>query len=229
MFFLLGSLAIVGFLGATTAGDLWRSHKAPFSYAGLVVGVIAAILLGLKIMDDRFELDKHRSDLLALQSAQIGLAAQSSSDPVAALRIYRVASQADVTSYSREAARNRRVHNSFQAVIIIGSIAVTSLTSATATENWISWTAAGIAGMVGISAGFTGYFKYRERSFNQQQTADAIAKESKAVELRIGIYDCDEGEALRKFAQKVEELKEEQRKKELQLEQTSNPQDSSQT
>jgi hypothetical protein len=79
---------------------------------------------------------------------------------------------------------------------------------------------------VSISAGFTGYFKYRERSFNQQQTADAIAREAKAVELGIGDYAVPEEEALKMFAQKVEDLKEEQRKKELQLEQTSNPRDS---
>jgi hypothetical protein len=48
---------------------------------------------------------------------------------------------------------------------------------------------------------------------------------AKAVDLRIEPYDCDEGDALRKFATKVEELKEEQCKRELQLEKSSHPQE----
>jgi hypothetical protein len=150
----------------------------------------------------------------------------TASNPVVALRVYRVATQDDIEDYSRSAARNRRVHNVFQAVIINGSITVTSLTSAGSTSPWFRWSSAGLAAVVSISAGFTGYFKYRERSFNQQQTADAIAREAKAVELGIGDYAVPEEEALKMFAQKVEDLKEEQRKKELQLEQTSNPRDS---
>jgi hypothetical protein len=74
--------------------------------------------------------------------------------------------------------------------------------------------------LVTISAGFTGYFKYRERSFNLQQTADNIEQEYTAVSLTIGPYKGKlPQEALVLFAERVEALKVEQRKREQQLEQ----------
>ncbi|GAA3148340.1 hypothetical protein GCM10020001_084650 [Nonomuraea salmonea] len=66
------------------------------------------------------------------------------------------------------------------------------------------------------------FFKFRERSFGQQQTADAIKKHYKAAELRIGEYEGeDEETALTLFARNVEILKDEQRKRELQLEEST--------
>ncbi|MFC5952168.1 DUF4231 domain-containing protein [Pseudonocardia lutea] len=167
-----------------------------------------------------------RYDLVVLENDQIRAAALTEADPVSSLRVYRVSSQEDVSRYRQQAARNRRVHNTFQGVIIVGSIVVTSLTSAGLEAEWSRWTAAVVAGLVSVAAGFTGYFKFRERSFNQQQTADAIEKEFKAVELTIDPYGNGELEDLRTFARKVKDLKEEQRKRELQLEQSSNPPDS---
>ncbi|SNQ50289.1 conserved membrane hypothetical protein [Frankia canadensis] len=229
MLWILASLIVALLLGAATVAGLWQSYPVPFSYVGLFAGALSTAFAAREIIIRRPNLARLKYELIVLQNEQTNLAAQSAADPVTALRIYRVASRADVSRYSRAAARNRRVHNTFQGIIIVGSIAVTSLTSAGSAIGGSRWLGAGLAAAVSISAGFTGYFKYRERSFNQQQTADAIAKESKAVELGIGDYGGKEEDALRQFALKVEELKEEQRKKELQLEQTSNPRDASQT
>jgi hypothetical protein len=83
-----------------------------------------------------------------------------------------------------------------------------------------AWVAPFISILVTISAGFTGYFKYRERSFNLQQTADNIEQEYTAVNLTIGPYKGKSPqEALVLFAERVEALKVEQRKREQQLEQ----------
>lgn len=73
---------------------------------------------------------------------------------------------------------------------------------------------------VGLAAGFTGYFKYHERSFNLQQTADAIEREYEAVELRVGRYagKSDE-EAYALFADVVERHRDEQNKRQQQLDQ----------
>lgn len=223
---LLSSLIIVGLAGWATVVSLWRNYPAPFGWFGLFAGLISTAFATREILKRRPHLASLNYEYVLLQNEQVSLAATSATDPVTALRIYRVAAQDDVESYRRAASRNRHIHNAFQGIVIVGSIIVTSFTSAGLGTPWLHWSAAAIAALVSVAAGFTGYFKYRERSFNQQQTADAIEKESKAMELRIEAYDgIAEEEALKRFAKKVEELKEEQRKRELQLEQTSHPEE----
>lgn len=156
-----------------------------------------------------------------LQNDHMLAAAEFERNVKKSLRVYRAASWRDIDGYRRKSSRNRRVHNVFQGLIIVGSIVVTSFTSAGLDEPVLRWGGAAIAALVSISAGFTGYFKFRERGFNQQQTADAIEKEYNAVDLRVGDYDTEEDKALKIYAQRVETLKEEQRKRELQLEQSS--------
>jgi hypothetical protein len=73
---------------------------------------------------------------------------------------------------------------------------------------------------VGISAGFMGYFKFRERSFYLQQTADAIEQALNASELSIFRYGGLEDDAtLQQLVEEVETLKAEQRKREQSLDQ----------
>ena len=219
---LLASLAIVGLLGWATIVGIYQSFPMPFSYVGLIAGLISTILAARFVLARRPDLYRLRYDLLVLRGQQVELAARSEANATAALRVYRVNSSESIGEYRRAAGRNRRVHNTFQAIILAGSVIVTSLTSAGLESPWMRWSAAVIAALVSISAAFTGYFKFRERSFNQQQTADAIEKEYKAVELRIERYDLnDEDHVLKVYASKVDELKEEQRKRELQLEQSS--------
>lgn len=75
---------------------------------------------------------------------------------------------------------------------------------------------------VDVAAGFTGYFKFRERSFYLQQTSDSIYQELSAVGLGIGRHKGKtEPEAMTEFTEQVELLKIEQRKRQQQLEQPS--------
>ena len=66
-----------------------------------------------------------------------------------------------------------------------------------------------------MSSGFMGYFKYKERSFYLQQTADAIEHEWEAFEIGVGRYKRidDEDEALAEFVEEVHRLKSEQKKR----------------
>ncbi|MFC9608037.1 hypothetical protein ACFTTN_31910 [Streptomyces niveus] len=70
---------------------------------------------------------------------------------------------------------------------------------------------------------FTGYYKFRERSYFLQQTADAIEEEANAVRLGIGHYSeygrSQAGEALKLFTQRVEQHRNEQRRRQQQLDQ----------
>ncbi|WP_188196780.1 DUF4231 domain-containing protein [Nonomuraea sp. SYSU D8015] len=144
-----------------------------------------------------------------------------SNDPVAILEWYHEDAILVIDDYRTNANRYRRVHNAFQSIIIIGSIITTAVTSAAGQIPLFGVLAPFISIIVGISAGMTGYFKFRERSLNLQQTADDIEHEHNAAALGIEGYRRapSRQEALVDFAERVERLKDEQRKREQQLEQ----------
>jgi hypothetical protein len=130
MLWLIASLLVALLLGWATLVGLWQNYPAPFSIIGLIAGVLSTAFAAHEILARRPGLAQLRYNLLLLQNEELQLAAASAADPVTALRIYRVSSQNDVEEYRRDARKNRRVHNIFQGTIIIGSIVVTSLTSA---------------------------------------------------------------------------------------------------
>ncbi|MFD0072428.1 DUF4231 domain-containing protein [Streptomyces sp. NPDC127166] len=122
--------------------------------------------------------------------------------------------------YRKSAERYRGRHNLFQLTVIIGSILTSVSTTAAAEQGIWSWIAVGLSALVSISAGVIAYFKFRERSLNLQQTADSIDQEMQAYSLRIRRYrNLAPEEASSTFAEELERIREEQRKKELQLEQ----------
>lgn len=125
-----------------------------------------------------------------------------------------------IADYRTEANRYRRWHNAFQGVIIVGSVVTSAITTASVSYTQARWVAVAVSAVVGLSAGFTGYFKYRERSYNLQQTADAIEREYESVELRVRRYQgLDEKKAYAEFANFVEILRDEQAKRQQQLDQ----------
>ncbi|MER6114032.1 DUF4231 domain-containing protein [Streptomyces hirsutus] len=122
--------------------------------------------------------------------------------------------------YRRGADKYRNRHNWFQISVIIGSILTSVATTAAAEQGIWSWIAVALSAIVSISAGIISYFKFRERSMNLQQTADSIDLELQAFDLNIRRYrNLSPEEAAGYFAEEIERIKEEQRKKELQLEQ----------
>jgi hypothetical protein len=114
----------------------------------------------------------------------------------------------------------RRIHNGFQSIIIIGSLATSTITGISLQGGQFRVAAVVTSFLVGLSAGFTGYFKFRERGFYLQQTADAIEQEYKAVELGIGRYrDLSDNDALAAFVAEVERLRTEQQARAQNLDQ----------
>lgn len=127
----------------------------------------------------------------------------------------------DINTFRTESSGYRRVNNLLQGVLIIGSLAATGAAAITGEIPNIRWVTLGITFLVGISSGFMGYFKYKERSFYLQQTADAIESEWEAVEVGIGRYKIfdNEDERLAEFVEEVHRLKSEQKKRQQNLEQ----------
>ncbi|MDG4808081.1 SLATT domain-containing protein [Micromonospora sp. WMMD1120] len=129
----------------------------------------------------------------------------------------------DIDRLRLESKGYRRFNNFLQGVLIIGSIAATGAAGLVAEFEFLRWVTLGLTLAVGISSGFMGYYKYKERSFYLQQTADAIENEWEAVEVGVGRYkrfgEDEEGEALAEFVEEVHRLKAEQKKRQQNLEQ----------
>ncbi|MFJ9967327.1 SLATT domain-containing protein [Streptomyces avermitilis] len=159
---------------------------------------------------------------LALAIERKRLSAASIDLPTETRRhIYRETVPGAIEQYRSDGLRYRRVHNLFQSIIIIGSLATSTAASLAETPAPYKWITVGTSFSVGLAAGFTGYFKFRERSFYLQQTADAIEEEYDAVNLKIGRYkgSADDEVALLEFTDRVETLKNDQRKRQQQLDQ----------
>ncbi|WP_405886876.1 DUF4231 domain-containing protein [Streptomyces longwoodensis] len=135
--------------------------------------------------------------------------------------VYRETVPVAIDQYRSAGLRYRRVHNYFQSVIIVGSLATSTAASLAETPAPYKWITVGTSFSVGLAAGFTGYFKFRERSFYLQQTADSIEEEYGAVNLKIGRYmgTTDDEAALLEFTERVETLKADQRRRQQQLDQ----------
>ncbi|WP_406209319.1 SLATT domain-containing protein [Streptomyces decoyicus] len=133
---------------------------------------------------------------------------------------YKDSIPAELDGLRRDGRKYRRKHNVSQSVIIVGSLAGTAVSALADTPAPLKYWAMGITFAVGVAAGFTGYYKWRERAFYLQQTADDIERHATAFDL--GIYPYDEGEEhlrLAKLAKEIELLRVEQRKREQQLDQ----------
>ena len=138
--------------------------------------------------------------------------------------MYREDTAEVIAQYGRESRHYRRVHNSLQSLIMVGSTAMTTIAALNVPDwSWQNLTVVGLGFSVTLASTFTGYFKYRERSYALRQTADAIEEELNAVMLGIGEYsrftEQQAAEALAKFTQRVERLRNEQRRREQQLDQ----------
>lgn len=136
-------------------------------------------------------------------------------------RKYREEAVTVIEDYRAIAKKYKRWHDWFQTIAIIGSVTTSAVTTASVYFPFFRVAAIVISLVVGITTGINGYYKFRERSFNLQQASDLIEREYHSVELRVGrYYNCaNEAEAYRLFAQQVETIRDEQNKRQQQLEQ----------
>lgn len=130
-----------------------------------------------------------------------------------------------IREYQRKANRNRWVYFIMQIIIIACSLFVGSLTSGLTSfigifgNHWIaptfSYTVSFLTAMVTL-------FRPRERGYNLQQTADAIQYEIDCANRHIyGYKGLSNENTYNKLAEEVEKLRNEQRKRQQQLEQAS--------
>ncbi|MFI1255114.1 DUF4231 domain-containing protein [Streptomyces netropsis] len=225
----VGSMALTGLLGYTVVVGLWEEKPTFTRWAGLVIVVALWVGAGVMLIRNRKTKVDVTSEVRKKLAEKQNAAAALPLDSEAALRIYRESTLELMDTYRVRATRNRRVNNALQALIIAGSIVASTLIAMDNSITPLSLAATILSATVGVSAGLSGYFKFRERGFNLQSTADELEKHYTAVQFHLDEYESvdpsltpEEGEKerLRRFARLVEKIKEEQRKRELQLEQS---------
>ncbi|MFG3666781.1 DUF4231 domain-containing protein [[Kitasatospora] papulosa] len=233
---------VFGVLPLSVAGIVAGNLLIDFSDPGagefalnvpLGAALAASVIVGIPFfVITRGELRRDRKRLRRLLSEREDLAEASGQvqDESRAFNRYRRKVPELRDSYWRSAGKYRSRHNRFQMVVIVGSILASVATTAAAEQGFWSWLAVALSASVSVSAGIISQFKFRERSMNLQQTADSIDLEVKAFTLGIRRYKGLPAErAAAEFAEEIERIKEEQRKKELQLEQPPNGQQGQET
>ncbi|MFJ1790094.1 DUF4231 domain-containing protein [Streptomyces anulatus] len=182
--------------------------------------------LGPSVVPDRYDHSRAQlQDRLDTNRRALRLLSASSQAPLRERRgLYREDMAEVIVQYQTESRKYRRVHNGLQNLVMIGSTAMTTIAALEAKNwNWQNIAVVSIGFSVTVATAFSGYYKYRERSYFLRQTADAIEEETNALALGVGEYrhftQDQEDEALAAFTQRVEALRNEQRRREQQLDQ----------
>ncbi|MGW4619536.1 DUF4231 domain-containing protein [Streptomyces sp. NPDC004592] len=159
-------------------------------------------------------------DLDLLEERRILEAAQGARSSKDRQYSYRESIPQEIDRLRGETRRYRRVHNFFQWGLFSASVAISVTTAIYDPPQPGKGILIGLGAFVSFTTAVTGYFKFRERAFNLQQTADAIEQHVTAYDLAITPYNQPEEAAnLERLAETVESLRVEQRKREQQLEQ----------
>lgn len=206
--------------------------ETPSRFLGpdIICGVLIGLCIGGAAADARW---RSPADSQAVLEDRIEIGREAARI-VSALRppplnerrgLYREDVAAIVEQYETDSRKYRRIHNRLQGLIMVGSAATTTI-AALDTGKELTWQGVSltvISFAITVAAMFTGYYKFRERSYFLQQTADAIAEETNAVTLGIGPYKDygpeQEQKALKLFTQRVEDHRNEQRRRQQQLDQ----------
>ncbi|MEU6319035.1 DUF4231 domain-containing protein [Streptomyces sp. NPDC047009] len=223
--FCSGIVASAALAASLSSAAAWRSAvvlRADLICAVLVVAFGAAALWARRWA--------RRAEIPSLEEAEANLErirddlrwteAGNTVDSPVSQSLYKADISALVVQYQGESDKYRKIHNRLQSIIIVGSL---STTTVAALQNAIPanrWLTVGLSFLVGLAAGFMGYFKFRERSFYLQQTADLIEQEVNAMTLGIGDYSSsNRQEALARLVERVEFFRNEQRRRQQQLDQ----------
>jgi hypothetical protein len=224
--------AIVAVAIIATLQTLHGVHNSPLRLAPIILGLIdlvvvlgvgVAFVMGFRsLAKKRREISRLYREIARLRAAERYSRSRIPADRVTPLLwAYHSEVLDTIEEYRKSARTYRRVHNRYQCVIIIGSLFAATISTAAVKFGYLEWAVVAASFSVSVSAGMTGYFKFRERSMNLQQAADDLEREYKSVDLGIYHYQKIEGDLGRlvEFAERAENIKSEQRKKEQQLEQ----------
>lgn len=116
----------------------------------------------------------------------------------------------------------RKVSNIVQGVVIVGSLVGSFAAASSFFVREYSWFVAANSLAIGIASGFAGYWKYKERSFYSQQTADLVEHEIESFDLEVGRYeDGEEEKNILAFSKEILRLRQDQKMRQQNLDQPS--------
>ncbi|MFJ8161186.1 SLATT domain-containing protein [Streptomyces sp. NPDC096136] len=206
--------------------DMPGSANVAFLAVSAILAAATALQFAVEFSNEFWEWEDEgksvsqlRLDLELAEERRILEARRLTPSPVERQASYKERTPAEVERLRRESRHYRRVHLWMQWLLFFSSAGVTAITA------WYDPPQPGKG--VLIALGFTitvitaanGYFKPRERAFNLQQTADNIEQHVTALDLGIAPYVQEEAANLELFANNVENMRVEQRKREQQLDQ----------
>ncbi|GGP93274.1 SLATT domain-containing protein [Streptomyces melanogenes] len=208
----------------------WRTpSRIVLLTPGILCALVSGLCIAVALVDTRLRkpepLATLEDDLALLRLTERVMNATHPPSLMLRRNIYREDVASLVEQYETDSLRYRRTHNRLQTLIMIGSASTTTIAALDTGKEltWQSVSVTGISFAITVAAMFTGYYKFRERSYFLQQTADAIQEEANAVRLGIGAYSeygpGQEGEALKLFTERVEQHRNEQRRRQQQLDQ----------
>ncbi|MFD9816977.1 DUF4231 domain-containing protein [Streptomyces sp. NPDC059080] len=242
---MVSTATLVGWLGApllllvlagATALTWRRFNMAPLNIFGLLASV--ALVVGCitfvsnfhtgqpRIRDEHGHLlqqvktvEQLRLDLELAEEERVLAASKVARAAFERQYSYREVIPREIDRLRAESATYRRRHNWLQWTLILCSAAIPAVTALDDPPQPGKGILIGLGAAVSVITSVMGYFKFKERGFNLQQTADAIEQHTTALDLAIAPYNRDERENLELFAETVETLRIDQRKREQQLDQ----------
>ena len=217
----LTTLLLIPTLAVATAA-LGSESMVPLSVYGGCVLVAAVVAHTGYLLGQRDRLVVLRSRLARLRDRRRDQVSGEVRLRTAAYTRYRDGIPDMVEAYRLRAHQLRRLHNFLHSVVIAGSVIAAVLTASMVVAEWARWVAVGLMVAVAVCATLSGHSRFRERSLQLQQTANLIEKELRAAELRICDYQAKTDEAvLLALAINVEQIRDDQRQREQQLDQPS--------
>jgi len=161
-------------------------------------------------------------ELRRIRDKKKEMIADSDEDVDARRKSYREEAVFYVEELRMESGFYRKVSNFVQGVVIVGSLLGSFVAASSFFVREYSWLVAANSLAIGIASGFAGYWKYKERSFYAQQTADLIEHEIESFDLEIGRYESGspEGKNLA-FSKEILRLRQDQKMREQNLDQPS--------
>lgn len=219
----VGALALMVMFSGTAA--TWHASRFAVGDAAcaavliLALGVMAYELATNRGLASRRTLEANVS---AEQEKVYGVAASTYPSTEHRRRLYRQEVADVIEQFQRESRKYRRIHNSLQSLIMVGATSTTTIASLNTADDltWQNVLTIAISFAITLAATFTGYYKFRERSYFLRETADAIEEQANALALGVGEYTgLTEKEALERFTGIVEALRGEQRRRQQQLDQ----------
>ncbi|MGW9176270.1 SLATT domain-containing protein [Streptomyces decoyicus] len=227
---LSGLLTIAG-LAAANAATWGQSDMKPYNIAvGVILGLLIVVFVTGKRMNTGQPMDADggrpkslaelRLELDLMEERRVLEAAQGARSSKDRQHSYRESIPQEIDRLRRETRYYRRVHNFFQWGLFAASVAMSVTAAVYDPPQPGKGVLIALGAFVSFTTAVTGYFKFRERAFNLQQTSDAIEQHVTAYDLAIAPYNQGGAAAnLERLAESVESLRVEQRKREQQLEQ----------